>query len=69
MTMTQKKEQDKQDTKLIIMKTINQKPAVSKLVAQFDAQLKEIIMNDLKMLRGAKSQFLRAIKNEQLSVA
>jgi hypothetical protein len=51
------------------MKTINQKPAVSKLVAQFDAQLKEIIMNDLRMLKGAKNQFLRAIKNEQLSVA
>lgn len=51
------------------MKTINQKPAVSKLVAQFDNQLREIIMNDLKMLKGAKIQFLRTIKNEQLSVA
>ena len=51
------------------MKTINQKPAASKLVAQFDNQLREIIMNDLKMLKGAKSQFLRAIRNEQLSVA
>lgn len=51
------------------MKIIDQKPAVSKLVAQFDAQLKEIIMNDLIILKGAKNKFLRAIKNEQLSVA
>ncbi|MCC8424306.1 hypothetical protein [Mucilaginibacter sp. UR6-11] len=51
------------------MKTINQKPAISKLVASFDNELREIIMNDLKMLRGAKSNFLKAIKNEQLSVA
>ncbi|MDB4925480.1 hypothetical protein [Mucilaginibacter sp.] len=47
---------------------INQKPAISKLVARFDKELREIIMNDLKMIRGARN-FLRAIKNEQLSVA
>ena len=51
------------------MKTINQKPAVSKLVARFDSELREILLNDLKMLRSAKNQFLKAIKNEQLSVA
>lgn len=50
------------------MKIINQKPAVSKLVAQFDAQLKEIIMNDLKMLKGAKNHFLKAIKNDQMAL-
>ena len=51
------------------MKTINQKPAVSKLVAQFDNQLREIIMNDLRILKGASHNFLKAVKNEQLSVA
>lgn len=50
------------------MKT-NQKPAISKLVARFDNELREIIMNDLKMIKGAKNHFLKAIKNEQLSVA
>ncbi len=51
------------------MKTINQKPAVSKLVAKFDSELREIIMNDLKVLKGTKNNFLKAIWNEQLSVA
>jgi hypothetical protein len=51
------------------MKTINQKPAVSKLVAQFDNELRAIIMNDLKALKGAKNNFLKAIWNEQLFVA
>jgi hypothetical protein len=51
------------------MRTINQKPAVSKLVAKFDSELKAIIMNDLKTLRGTKNNFLKAIWNEQLSVA
>lgn len=51
------------------MKTTNQKPAVSKLVAQFDNQLREIIMNDLRMLKVNGRNFLRAVKNEQLSVA
>ena len=46
-----------------------QKPAISKLVARFDNELREILMNDLKMIKGAKNNFLRAIKNEQLSVA
>ncbi|WP_186292597.1 hypothetical protein [Mucilaginibacter corticis] len=51
------------------MKTHNPRPAVSKLVAKFDNELREIIMNDLKMLKAAKNQFLKVITNEQLSVA
>ncbi len=47
----------------------HQKPAISKLVSGFDHELRTIIMNDLKMIRGAKIHFLRAIKTEQLSVA
>ncbi|HTH82117.1 MAG TPA: hypothetical protein VL490_04240 [Mucilaginibacter sp.] len=47
----------------------NQKPAISKLVARFDDELRAIIMNDLKMIKSAKNRFLRAVKNEQLSVA
>ena len=47
----------------------HQKPAISKLVARFDSELREIIMNDLKMINGAKNQFLKAIKTERLSVA
>ncbi|MDB5116232.1 MAG: hypothetical protein JWQ79_1724 [Mucilaginibacter sp.] len=46
-----------------------QKPAISKLVARFDNELREIIMNDLKAIKGVKNQFLRAIKTESLSVA
>ncbi|MES2427777.1 MAG: hypothetical protein V4560_12440 [Bacteroidota bacterium] len=51
------------------MRTINQKPAVSKLLTQFDNQLKEMISADLKMIRRAQMKFLQVIKNEQLSVA
>ncbi|MFD2148062.1 hypothetical protein [Mucilaginibacter antarcticus] len=51
------------------MKTINQKPATSKLVAKFDNELKEIIMNDLRAIKGVKNNFLKLIWNEQLSVA
>jgi hypothetical protein len=47
----------------------NQKPAISKLVARFDDELRAIILNDLRMIKGAKNRFLRAVKNEQLSVA
>ena len=47
------------------MKTYN-KPSASKLVVQFDKQLKNIIMNDLKALRSAKTQF---VNNGQLSAA
>jgi hypothetical protein len=33
----------------------NQKPSVSKLVARFDKELKNILMNDLKAVRGLKN--------------
>ncbi len=48
------------------MRTINQKPAVSKLLTKFDNQLKEMISADLKMIRKAQMKFLQVIKNEQL---
>jgi len=38
------------------MKAYN-KPAASKLVARFDRELKNILMNDLKILKQAKNQF------------
>ena len=49
------------------MKTYN-KPSVSKLVARFDRELKNILMNDLKALK-AKGQFGNSINNVQLSAA
>ncbi|MDB5111928.1 MAG: hypothetical protein JWR67_3042 [Mucilaginibacter sp.] len=50
------------------MKT-TQKPAISKLVARFDSELMNIIMDDLRAIKGAKNRFLKIIKTEQLSVA
>jgi hypothetical protein len=50
------------------MKT-NRKTATSKLVARFDNELMNILMNDLKNIKGVKNQFLKLIKTEQLSVA
>jgi len=47
----------------------NRKPAISKLVASFDNQLKAILMNDLRSLKGTRNVFMRAIRTEQLSVA
>ncbi len=47
----------------------NRKPAISKLVASFDNQLKEILMNDLRTVKGAGKAFMKAIRTEQLSVA
>ncbi|MFD0752147.1 hypothetical protein ACFQZS_18480 [Mucilaginibacter calamicampi] len=47
----------------------NRKPAVSKLVARFDNELKAILMNDLRSVKRARNVFMRAILNEQLSVA
>jgi hypothetical protein len=41
------------------MKTKN-KPSASKLVKRFDKELMNIIMNDLKALRVAKTQLLTA---------
>jgi hypothetical protein len=45
------------------------KPAASKLVARFDNELRAIIMDDLRTIRGAKNQFLKVIHSQQLSVA
>jgi hypothetical protein len=50
------------------MKTYR-KPAASKLVARFDTELMNIIMDDLRVMKGTKNRFLRLIKTEQLSVA
>jgi len=50
------------------MKTY-QKPATSKLVARFDNELMNILMDDLKTIRRVKTNFLKLIKPEQLSVA
>ena len=47
----------------------NRKPATSKLVANFDSQLKEMLMEDLKAIKAVKNTFMKLIKNEQLSVA
>ena len=48
---------------------INQKPATSKLVARYDNELMQIIMGDLRAIRGVKNSFMKLIKTEQLSVA
>jgi hypothetical protein len=50
------------------MKTY-QKPATSKLVARFDNELMNIIMEDLRTVRVVRNRFLKLIKTEQLSVA
>ena len=47
----------------------SQKPATSKLVARYDNELMQIIMGDLRAIKGVKNQFLKLIKTEQLSVA
>nr|WP_294793878.1 hypothetical protein [uncultured Mucilaginibacter sp.] len=50
------------------MKSIR-KPAISKLVARFDSELKAILMNDIRTIKGARNVFMKAIRTEQLSVA
>ena len=50
------------------MKT-NRKPATSKLVARFDNELMNILMEDLRAIKTVKNRFLKLIKTEQLSVA
>ena len=47
----------------------NRRPATSKLVANFDNQLREMLMEDLKTIKAVKNSFMKLIKNEQLSVA
>lgn len=50
------------------MKNTNKKSAtVTKLVARFDNELKNILMNDLKAIRN--NQFLAAINNGFLPAA
>jgi hypothetical protein len=50
------------------MKTYN-KPATSKLVARFDKELRNLLMEDLKALKEVKNQFFSGIKSSHLSVA
>jgi hypothetical protein len=50
------------------MKTYN-KPATSKLVARFDRELKNLLMEDLKALKQVKNQLFTVIKSSHLSVA
>jgi len=47
----------------------NRKPAISKLVARFDNELRAILMNDLRTVKRARGAFMKAIRTEQLSVA
>ena len=49
---------------------IIKRPAATKLVAQFDNELRSIIMNDLKAIkRGAKILFMKHVQPTQLFVA
>jgi len=50
------------------MKTYN-KPATSKLVARFDRELKNILMNDLKAIKQEKNHFFNTVQSNQLSAA
>ena len=54
------------------MKTLNKK-TVSKMISNFDNELKHIIIADLKAIRGAKNQLMSSIKQgmeaDKLSVA
>lgn len=50
------------------MKTFR-KPSISKLVAKFDNELRELLMNDLKAIKQAKNQFLDNTKTNSLSAA
>ena len=51
------------------MKTFK-KTSVIKLVTRFDNELRDLLMNDLKAIRSAKSPILKSIhQREQLSVA
>ena len=50
------------------MKT-NRKSTVSKLVAKFDNELRDLLMNDLKTLKEAKNNFFNNMKSDSLSAA
>ncbi|WP_295653780.1 hypothetical protein [uncultured Mucilaginibacter sp.] len=43
------------------MKTIK-KPSISQLLTRFDNELKNILLNDLKTMKAAKSGVLNSIK-------
>ena len=45
------------------------KPAISKLVASFDNELRAMLMEDLRSIRNTRNFFLKVIYTEQLSVA
>ncbi|PJJ83384.1 hypothetical protein [Mucilaginibacter auburnensis] len=47
----------------------NRKPAISKLVASFDNELRAILMSDLRAKKGTRNVFMKAIWTERLSVA
>lgn len=47
----------------------NKRPAISKLVARFDNELRAILMNDIRNIKGVRNVFMKAIVTEQLSVA
>jgi len=49
------------------MKAYN-KPATSKLVARFDKELRDILMNDLKVVK-AKNNLFNTMQSAQLSAA
>jgi len=45
------------------------KPSVSKLVARFDKELKNLLMDDLKALKAAKNQLMHVIGPDHLTAA
>ena len=50
------------------MKTLQQKPATSKLIARFDQELKNILMEDLKAFRE-KNRFVYGNNNQSVKAA
>ena len=50
------------------MKTLQQKPATSKLIARFDQELKQMLMEDLKAFRN-KNQFVIGTNNQSVKAA
>jgi hypothetical protein len=50
------------------MKTLQQKPATSKLMARIDQELKQMLMEDLKAFR-AKNQFVYGNNNQTVKAA
>jgi len=50
------------------MKTLQQKPATSKLITRFDQELKQLLMEDLKAFR-TKNQFVTGTNNQSVKAA